>query len=605
MTRKIVLFVVLALCAFVSPSAVAVPPESGIMPLSEVEKGMTGYGLTVFDGADVERFDVEILGVLENIGPDRSLILARIDSEVIRRSGVIAGMSGSPVYIDGRMIGALAYSWTFSKEPIAGITPIEDVLGIERHARASSSGSIVKTSAGDVFEALAKSDIEAMTSIFEEIVPQRSAVAGGAMPIMVPLSLSMFENETISRFTPYLEAANFLPVPTGSPGSGATDSDSRASLAPGDAFSAVLVDGDFSLAATGTVTHVQGSDLYGFGHPFLHMGSIDFPLAEAEVVAILPSLASSFKLSNKGRIVGALTQDRQSGVYGKIGQSVDMVPLRFSLESESGTKEYSLRAVEHPALFPLILAMTADSVVTIGQRGNGDRTVMMDAEIRVEGREPIRLTQGWAGADARQAIPMYLSIVSGYLISNQFDEAKVESIDVRFHHQDEPKIARLTKASVDTPADGKIQPGDTLTVRAQLEPYRGEPFEKTLTLELPENIGEGPLYVFVGSGSALTVLDFMLVPPSPRNFAQVIEVIERLRPSSDLVAGAYIPGEGVISGGVYLPELPPTMHLVTVEEKGEVGSASVKYHPVRHVADGTDQVITGAHRIDLEIEPVS
>lgn len=603
MIRKTVLFAVLAICAAAFPALAE--SHNGLMPLSEVEKGMTGYGLTVFEGHDVERFEVEILGVLERIGPGQSLILARIDSEEIRKSGVIAGMSGSPIYVDGRVIGALAYSWTFSKEPIAGITPIEEILGIERHARAATSGSAVKTSAADVFGALARNDIEAMTSIFEEIVPNSPAVTGGAMPIMVPMSLSMFERETISRFSPYLEAANFLPVPTGTSGTGQASGESKHVLTPGDAFAAVLVDGDFSLAATGTVTHVEGSDVYGFGHPFLHMGNIDFPIAEAEVVTILPSLASSFKLSNKGQIVGALTQDRQSGVYGKMGQKAHMIPIRYALESETGTKDYDLRAVDHPTLFPLILAMTADSVVTIGQRGNGERTVVMDADIRIEGREPIHLTQGWAGADARRSIPMYLAIVSGYLISNQFDEAKVESVDIRFRHQDEPRIARLMTATVDTLPDGKIHPGDALTIRTRLEPFRGEPFEKAMTLQLPEGLEPGPLYVFVGSGAALTALDFMLVPPSPRNLDQVIEVIERLRPSTDLVVEAYTPAEGVVSGGVYLPELPPTMHLVTVEEKGEVGSASVKYHPVRYVAEGIDQVVAGTHRIDLMIEPVS
>ena len=594
----------MALCTVTPIVSAAESDHSGIMPLAEVQRGMTGYGLTVFEGREIERFDVEILGILENIAPDQSLILARVDSEVIRESGVIAGMSGSPIYIDGRVIGALAYSWTFSKAPIAGITPIEEMLGIESHSRtASPVGPIVKTSASDLFGALASNDIEAMTTIFEKMIPARSSFAGGATPLAIPLSTSMFESETIERFGSYLEAANFLPVPTGTTGGGTGASAPTRDLAPGDAFSAVLVDGDFSLAATGTVTYVNGTDIYGFGHPFLHMGSINFPIAEAEVVTVLPSLASSFKLSNKGKIVGALTQDRQPGVYGKMGQVAEMVPLRFSLVSDSGEKHYDLRAVRHPALFPLILAMTADSIVTIGQKGGGERTVVMDAEIRLHGRDPIRLTEGWAGADAKQAIPMYLGIVSAYLISNEFDETELEGIDITLHHQDEPKIATILNASVENPVDGKFRPGDRVKVRTLLKPFRGEPFERTMEIDLPESLKAGPLFLFVGSGSVLTRLDFMLVPPSPRSLTQVIDVIERLRPSTNLGMSAYVPGEGVISGGVYLPELPATMHLVTVEEKSEIGGASVKYHPVRHVEEGTDYVIAGAHRIDLKIEP--
>lgn len=577
------------------------------MPIDEIEKGMTGYGLTVFEGREIERFDVEILGVLENIAPDQSLILARVDSEVIRRSGVIAGMSGSPIYIDGKVIGALAYSWMFSREPIAGITPIDQMLDIERHSRHGSAGSLIEASAADVFNALASHDLEAMTTLFEQIIPARGSSAGGAAPLMVPMSLGMFERDTITRFTPYLEAANFLPVPTGRSSGGKVSEGtlSTGSLTPGDAFSAVLVDGDFSLAATGTVTHVDGPEIYGFGHPFLHMGAIRFPIAEADVVTVLPSLASSFKLTNTGRIIGALMQDRQPGVYGRLGEHADMIPLSYSLVSEAGAKQYDLRAVNHPTLFPLILAMTADSIVTIGQRGAGERTVVMDAEIRLAGRDPIRLSEGWAGAEARQAIPMYLAILSGYLISNQFDEAVVEGIDIRLEHGDDTRIAELVQATVETPADGKFRPGDVVSVRTRLRPYRGESFEKILSLKLPETLPAGPLHLFVGSGSALTMLDFMLVPPSPRNLDQVVDVIERLNPSTDLTLSAYVPNEGLISGGVYLPGLPPTMHLVTVEEKGQVADTPVKYHPVRRVSIPTDQVIAGAHRIDLKIDPAS
>ncbi len=204
------------------------------MPLHEVKRGMTGYGLTVFEGREVERFDVEILGILENIAPDQSLILARVDSEVIRESGVIAGMSGSPIYIDGRVIGALAYSWTFSKAPIAGITPIEEMLGIEKHARAAvSTGPMVQTSAGDLFGTLASHDLEAMQTIFSAMMPKKSTFAGGAMPLTVPLSMSMFERGTIDRFGPYLEAANFLPVPAGSTGAGTSAAPMTGKLAPG------------------------------------------------------------------------------------------------------------------------------------------------------------------------------------------------------------------------------------------------------------------------------------------------------------------------------------------------------------------------------------
>jgi hypothetical protein len=579
--------------------------RGSLMPLHEVKKGMTGYGLTVFDGRDIEKFDVEILGVLENIGPDHSLILAKVDSDLLRVSGVIAGMSGSPIYIGDRLIGALAYSWMFARSPVAGITPIEQMLGIERHARGSVTGSVVQATAGEVFDALASHDLQALRVIFDQILPPMRIASGGASPISIPLSMSQFDPGTLAKFGPWLEAANFLPVPMGSTSaSGTANAMTRTALAPGDAVAAVLVDGAFSLAATGTVTHVNGDEIYAFGHPFLHMGSIDFPMAGADVVTVMPSLASSFKLSNMGEIVGALTQDRLPGVYGKLGQEARTVPLRFSLESAAGLRDYDLRVVDHPSLFPLILAMVADSIVANAQRGGGERTVMMEAAIHLEGREPIRISEGFTGTNARQAIPLYLAVVSGYLISNEFSDMKLDKVEIRLRHDDEPRVAKLVDARVETPENGRIRPGDTIRVRAQLKPFRGEAFYHTIEVPLPESLQPGPLYLFVGSGSALTRLEFTLVPPSPRSVSQVVNVVERLRPSTELRVSVYAPSEGAVVGGVYLPELPPTMHLVTIEEKGAIGGSPVKYHPVSHQAHSFDQVISGAHRIDLKVDPL-
>jgi hypothetical protein len=603
--KRLLSFLFLCLiAASLSHDLRAEEPRPGLMPLGEVKKGMTGYGLSVFDGSDVERFDVEILGVLENIGPDHSLILARIDSELLRDSGVIAGMSGSPVYIDGRLIGALAYSWMFATSPIAGITPIEQMLGIERHARSSLAGPVIEATAGEIFDALASQDLQAMQAIFDQIVPAMAMNRGGATPISIPLSMAQFDPGTLARFGPWLEAANFLPVPMGSSGGGAAGESTGRILAPGDAVAAVLVDGAFSLAATGTVTHVDGNELYGFGHPFLHMGAIDFPMASADVVTVMPSLASSFKLSNMGPIVGTLTQDRLPGVYGRLGQEAKTVPLKFSLDSAAGLRDYDLRVVDHPTLFPLILAMVADSIVANAQRGGGERTVMMEAVIHLKDREPIHISEGFTGSSARQAIPIYLAVVSGYLISNEFSDMKLDRIDVRLRHDDEPRVAKLVDARVETPENGRIRPGDTIRVRTQLKPFRGEAFHHTIEIPLPESLQPGPLYLFVGSGSALTRLEFMLVPPSPQSVSQVVKVVERLRPSTELRVSAYALSDGAVVGGVYLPELPPTMHLVTVEEKGAIGGSPVKYHPVSHNAHSFDQIISGAHRIDLKVDPL-
>jgi len=309
------------------------------MPLSQIRKGMRGYGVTVFEGTTLKKFDVEVVGVLNNIGPSQNLILIKVDAPEVQRAGVIAGMSGSPVYIDGKVIGALAYAWQFAKEPIAGVTPIDEMLKMaEVGSRASSivaatprmSGaellkSIIEGKTGDAFEKM-------VGSIAGGGASQASAMSG-AKPIAVPLSLSSFAPDTVARFGKYIDAMGFVAVPSGATSTSTTVKPSASKqFAPGDAIGAVLLRGDFYVAATGTVTYVDGDRVYAFGHPFLDMGEVKFPMAKSEIVGVMPSLATSFKFANGGEVVGAFRQDRSSGIMGQLGDSADMIPVDVTVD---------------------------------------------------------------------------------------------------------------------------------------------------------------------------------------------------------------------------------------------------------------------------------
>ena len=580
------------------------------MPLSQIQKGMRGYGVTVFEGTKLERFDVEIVGVLNNIGPGQSLILARIDSPIVQRAGVIGGMSGSPIYIDGKVIGALAYSWQFAKEPIAGITPIEEMLKIAE-AGSRSAGAVVaatpRMSGGEFLKAMVEhKSVEAFEKIMSGLGNAAPAsTAGGMRPIAVPLSMASFAPETINRFSKYLDAMNFVAVPSGAATSSTTTSSPAGrQFAPGDPIGAVLLRGDFNVAATGTVTYIDGDRVYAFGHPFLDMGEVTFPMAKSEIVGVLPNLASSFKFSNTGAIVGAFRQDRSTGILGVLGDSADMIPIDLTVEGSGPAKNYHVDIVRHSQLSPLILAMAADSVVANAQRAAGERTVMLESEIRVKGfNEPIRLREGWAGPQARQAIPAYLAVVAGYLMSNEFRPADLESVRIHLRHDDNLKIAKLVEASVQTPAKGRINPGDTVTVRTVLRPYRGEPFIETFEVKIPDDQQPGPAYILVGSGSLLNQVDFMLVPPDPRTLEQVLGVLGRLRPSTDLTVGLYSSSEGAVTAGVYLPNLPPTMRAVVSNDSSNGAQAPVRYHPSEHLARSLGYIVDGVLKLDVDVKP--
>jgi hypothetical protein len=599
------LFLLSAIAALFALSAAA----QQSMPLSQIHKGMRGYGVTVFEGTRLDRFDVEILGVLNNIGPGQDLILAKVDSPTVQRAGVIAGMSGSPIYIDGKVIGALAYSWQFAKEPVAGITPIEQMLKIAESGGARNAElTAARMSAGEFLKAMSNNKTEElfakMQSGFAGASP--ASTMSGAKPIAVPLSLSSFAPETIARFAPWLDSMGFVAVPSGSSASAgqAPSPVSDPKFHPGDAVGAVLLNGDFNVAATGTVTVVDGDQIYAFGHPFLDLGEVSFPMAKSEIITVMPSLASSFKFANTGAVVGAFKQDRANGIMGTVGKSAEMIPIELTVDGSGPLKTYHVNIVRHTQLSPLILAMAADSVVANAQRAAGERTVLLESEIKLKGfKQPIVLHEGWAGAQARQAIPAYLAIVAGYLMSNEFRQADIESIKLHLRHDDGLKIAKLLEASIDTPAKGRITPGDVVRVRTLLKPFRGEPFTETFDVKIPDNQAPGPAYLLVGSGSLMNQIDFSLVPPDPRTLEQVLAVLQRLRPSTDLTLGLYSSSDGAVTAGVYLPDLPPTMRAVVAGDTSNGAQAAVKYHPAEHQARALGYIVDGALKIDLDIKP--
>jgi hypothetical protein len=620
--RKSVLpLITVALAALIAVSAFAQPT----MPVSQIHKGMRGYGVTVFEGTKLERFDVEILGVLNNIGPGQDLILAKVDSPVVQRAGVIAGMSGSPIYIDGKVIGALAYSWQFAKEPVAGITPIDQMLKIAQAGGGSGSEiPAARMSAGDFLKAVTehKTD-EVFTKMMSGLAGATPAsTMSGAKPIAVPLSMSSFAPETVTRFSPWLGSMGFVAVPSGSSASGSQTpaaaaqpaaaqpaaaqpaAAQNANFQPGDAIGAVLLNGDFNVAATGTVTVVDGKQIYAFGHPFLDMGEVSFPMAKSEIVTVMPSLSSSFKFANTGEIVGAFRQDRANGILGTVGTHSDLIPIELTVDGSGPAKTYHVGIVRHSQLSPLILAMAADTVVANAQRAAGERTVLLESEIQLKGfAQPIVLHEGWAGAQARQAIPSYLAVVAGYLMSNEFRQADIEKITLHLHHDDGLKVAKLLQASVDTPDKGHFNPGDTVKVHTLLKPFRGEPFTETFEVKIPDNQPAGPAYLLVGSGSLMNQIDFTLVPPDPRTLEQVLAVLERLRPSTDLTLGLYSPSDGAVTAGVYLPDLPPTMRAVVNGDTSNGAQAPVKYHPAAHVARSLGYIVDGSLKVDLDIKP--
>jgi len=361
------------------PASVAGLPSdrpAEILPVEKVTPGMKGYGFSDLGGGrGIQRFEVEMIGVLKRFAPKQDLILAKVSGAGLEHSGIIAGMSGSPIYVEGKLVGALAYGWPFSKDPLCGITPIQSMLDI-RHAPPAPPVPIAGSagSAGEVVAAFAERRFAGALDAL--LVPlQRSAASASLAALPIPVSFTGAPAGGGWLFDRVSAAAGWVSAPAGS--SGAAGVGGPGAVRPGSPISTVLLSGDMLLAATGTVTWVDGDSVLAFGHPFLSMGPIDMPMARADVLAVLPSVYRSFKFSDTGAVIGSVTQDRSTGILGTFGTRAAMVPITVRISSdEVPMQTYRFEAVHNPMLTPVLAAIAIDNVLTTLEKRSGERTLV-------------------------------------------------------------------------------------------------------------------------------------------------------------------------------------------------------------------------------------
>ena len=352
---------VLALALLATPVLAAepapdAPSRAATISIDEVSVGQRGYGLTVFAGTEPERFDVEVIGVMRNISPGTSYILARLTGHGLERSGVAGGMSGSPVYFDGRLAGAVAFSWSFSHEAVGGITPIDSMRRL-----ASVPATATPAAAAPALPDPASGPPVALADLLagrlpEDLLVRELSTLKPRLAMGGVASLQWATSGFGELSQGLLRQALGSVAPAGQTAPGAAPT--AAELRPGGAVGAVLVDGDLRLAAFGTVTDTFDGHVLAFGHPFLGLGPIRVPMATAEVVTVLSSANSSFKISNLGTTVGAFEQDRLAGIQGRLGAEAPMVPLTLRILGDQ-PREFRVRVAEVPQITPLLVASSA------------------------------------------------------------------------------------------------------------------------------------------------------------------------------------------------------------------------------------------------------
>jgi hypothetical protein len=485
------------------------------MPLDQIHEGMRGTALTVFQGVKPESMDVEVLGVMRNVnGPKGDIILVRLHGTKPEYTGVVAGMSGSPVYFDGKLAGALAFRiGEFSKEPIAGVTPIEVMLEINAldHSPANSPASSSANSPAPMRASLLD------TTSPNQVGTTPTASSGGSAalppqnysnylkPIETPLVFNGFSDETLQRYGSQFAAAGIIPV------MGIGSSSDRKQPEPieaGSAVSAVLVRGDMDIAATCTVTYVDPQRLLACGHPLMQFGEVDFPMTKATVLATLPSPLNAFKIVNTTETVGAFVQDRQSGIMGVPGRESKMIPVTVVLHTQgehgTATKEFHYEVLNNARLSPLAMMATVFNALHGTNQYGEDITYRMNGVLNVKGYPEVTLRNMFAPQDNGQpAAALAAASIGerfGRIYSNPLDAPDVQGVRLDFDLVRERRSARLEATRTDMT---EARPGDQIMVETVIRPYRGERLVRQIPIRIPTSTSKGTLRILVSDGDTL------------------------------------------------------------------------------------------------------
>jgi hypothetical protein len=416
------------------------------------------------------------------------------------------------------------------------------------------------------------------------------------LPLPVSFSGSPAAGSLFSRLT---EAAGWITAPAGASGPSRTAAPASP-LRPGSAVSTVLLSGDMVLAASGTVTWVEGDSVLAFGHPFLSMGPVQMPMAESEVLTILPSLYRSFKFSGSGSVLGAVTQDRSTGILGTFGSRATMVPVTVKISSEDlPTQTFRFEAVHNSMLTPILTAIAIDNVLTTLEKRTGERTLVWKSSIQTPGRS-VRWDSVFSGLSAREEAVTSLALLTNYLMANEFRDMTILGVDVEIRHSDRLQNAKVVNVE---PRKERLRPGEKVPVWVDLADFRGGSRRLVMDLEVPEDTPPGGITVFVGDGSAATAYDLSVYPSDPQSLDQVLDFLARIRPPNSLNLLAYRKAAGAVVAGEAMPALPGSIAAILRDRGPGDGRPNLSFLRLQWEALEQPVPVTGSVRLELEVLP--
>jgi len=548
---------------------------------------MHGVGKTVFSGEKVDDFQVEILGVLENTGPKENLILGRLSGGPLEHTGVMQGMSGSPVYIDGKLIGAVALAFPYAKDPIAGIRPIEEMLRVE--SAPSQPPARRLSSAGDPIAML----------------PAREAGGFGdtrMVEVGTPLSLSGFTANAVERFATQMRKLGLEPRQGISTGGAPEDRMGDPSkLQPGSMISVELMTGDMSVGADGTVTCIDGNKVYAFGHRFLAVGPTDLPFTRSDVITLLANTNTSFKISSGRELMGVISQDRDTAIAGSLGARANMFPLDIEVTQDTKrVQTYHMKLVNDRYLSPVLFQMALFSAIDSTERSQGVSSVVVHGSIEFENRkDKVQLQNIYAG-DGGEAMQLSTAtaIPLAYLMQAGFDALKVKRISLQMESFDSKKALNIGQVYL---SRKEVKPGDTIELMTQLEGENGVELTRSLNYKIPLGTAPGTLYFTVADGGQTSLAELkQIINETPHSPEQSIATVGRLRSSDKAYVRVWRAEPAYEVAGEELPDPPPSLALVLGSTQSVSQNRNSKIAEL--VIDAGEMMLTGSRTVQVEVK---
>ncbi len=555
--------------------------QLAIYPLRDIRAGQHAIGKTVFSGSKIEEFQVEILGVLQNVGPRQSIILARLSGGPLAQTGVMQGMSGSPVYINGRLVGAVALAFNFSKEPIAGIRPIEEMLAV-----------------GD---APAQPGPRKVAS---NVVSNVESFASKLIDIATPVSFSGFTAGTLEQFAPQLKKLGLEPRQgVSSGGKLPSKMGAPASLRPGDMIAVELLSGDMSIGAEGTVTAVDGKAIYAFGHQFMSVGNTELPFARAEVLTLLPNLSSSFKISSPLEWMGSITEDRSTSIYGELGRRANTVPLEITVkDGRRAPLSYHMQMIQDRVLSPYVVQTAVYSAMDATERTLGLASYSLRGGVEfVQGVPPLKLDNTYAG-DFNVPLQASTGVASplASILGAGFDALKIKSIKLEIEASEHKRLLQVDQV---TASPKQVHPGDSIELSVTFTGENGLETQKSVHYRVPVGAPAGILSFTVSDGSMTNALDQQMAPSVPKSPTQLVSFLNNLHPNTNAYVRVWRTDPAFEVQGQDLPDPPPSVGLILAKAQAAQGAWLPRGSKVDELQIETgDVVVTGSKTAQVEVK---